>query len=231
GVAVHPRHAGPRHGALLGLGLDETGPRPADAQPSQHRDAHRPQPLARTRRSRSRRAQQRLHGGGDPGDAPPGGRLLRDAGRHGVVPRRRSRAPGGEELTAVGFVGLGQMGLPMARLLVEAGPGGPGYDASAGARAAFGGIDTVQGAAHAETVILMLPSTAVVEQVLLEDGLLETVASGALVVDMGSSEPTSTRRLAEQAAGRGVYLIDAPVSGGVRKAVDGTLTIMAGGPR
>src|SRR5262249_41175072 len=106
-----------------------------------------------------------------------------------------------------------------------------GYDASAGARAAFGGIDTVQGAAHAETVILMLPSTAVVEQVLLEDGLLETVASGALVVDMGSSEPTSTRRLAEQAAGRGVYLIDAPVPGGVRKAVDGTLTIMAGGPR
>jgi 3-hydroxyisobutyrate dehydrogenase len=120
----------------------------------------------------------------------------------------------------------------MARLLVEDGHDVRGYDTSDAARERFEQSVASIGAAadSAEVVILMLPSSAVVEQVLLGDGLLDAVPANTLVVDMGSSEPTSTRRLAETAAARNLQLIDAPVSGGVRKAVDGTLTIMAGGP-
>jgi 3-hydroxyisobutyrate dehydrogenase len=79
-------------------------------------------------------------------------------------------------------------------------------------------------------VILMLPDSAVVAQVLLADGLLEHVASSAVVVDMSSSVPARTRELARTAAERGVTLIDAPVSGGVAGAQSGSLTIMVGGP-
>jgi 3-hydroxyisobutyrate dehydrogenase len=82
----------------------------------------------------------------------------------------------------------------------------------------------------ADVVILMLPDSAVVAQVLLADGLLQHVASSAVVVDMSSSAPARTRELAAAAAERGVTLIDAPVSGGVAGARSGSLTIMAGGP-
>jgi 3-hydroxyisobutyrate dehydrogenase len=75
----------------------------------------------------------------------------------------------------------------------------------------------------------MLPDSTVVEQVLVGDGLLHALRDNALIVDMSSSEPASTQRLAESAMETGVHLIDAPVSGGVLKAVDGTLTIRAGG--
>lgn len=81
-----------------------------------------------------------------------------------------------------------------------------------------------------DTVILMLPSSREVEDLLLgADGLLERLSPGSLVIDMGSSEPTSTQELAERAAGRGIEYLDAPVSGGVAKARTGELTIMVGG--
>lgn len=80
-----------------------------------------------------------------------------------------------------------------------------------------------------DTVILMLPDSAVVESVLVAGGLLTRLPAGALVIDMGSSEPESTRRLAATARARGVGYVDAPVSGGVAKAVTGELSIMLGG--
>jgi 3-hydroxyisobutyrate dehydrogenase len=75
----------------------------------------------------------------------------------------------------------------------------------------------------------MLPNSDVVEAVLLEDGLLGVLPAGATVVDMSSSRPASTRKLAQQATARGVHYVDAPVSGGVTGAESGNLTIMVGG--
>lgn len=78
-----------------------------------------------------------------------------------------------------------------------------------------------------DAVILMLPDSDVVESV-VTDGFLDALRRGAMVVDMGSSRPASTVRLAERAAARGLGFVDAPVSGGTRRAADGTLTIMVG---
>lgn len=83
--------------------------------------------------------------------------------------------------------------------------------------------------ADVEVVILMLPTSTHVEQTLLEDGLLDRLPSTSLVIDMGSSVPASTQRLAELAAARGIAYVDAPVSGGVAKAATGDLTMLVGG--
>ncbi|GAA2178648.1 NAD(P)-dependent oxidoreductase [Leucobacter tardus] len=80
-----------------------------------------------------------------------------------------------------------------------------------------------------ETVILMLPTSAHVEGILLENGLLERLPKGALVIDMGSSVPASTQAIAERAAARGIDYVDAPVSGGITKAASGELAILVGG--
>jgi 3-hydroxyisobutyrate dehydrogenase len=139
---------------------------------------------------------------------------------------------------AVGFVGLGHMGLPMSSRLVTAGYGVLGYDSAPEARAAYeaecgtGAAATLADLATArpQVVLLSLPSSPIVSRVLLDEGLLDLVPPDSLIVDMGSSQPTRTRELAGAAAKRGVQLIDAPVSGGVRGARAGTLTVMAGGP-
>lgn len=136
----------------------------------------------------------------------------------------------------IGFVGLGNMGEPMVRRLAAAGYAVRGYDVAAQARerlADTAGVTLVTAPADvadgADVVILMLPDSSVVEQVLLGDGLLDRVAPTTLIVDMSSSEPARTRALAERAAERGVTLVDAPVSGGVVGAKAGSLTIMTGG--
>jgi 3-hydroxyisobutyrate dehydrogenase len=132
----------------------------------------------------------------------------------------------------VGFVGLGHMGVPMTRRLVAAGHEVRGYDTSAEARERVGeaAVESLAvAAAGAEVVVLMLASSAVVRQVVLDESLLDSVEPGALVVDMGSSDPTQTRELAASAASRGIGYIDAPVSGAVVGAEAGTLTIMFGG--
>jgi len=138
--------------------------------------------------------------------------------------------------TAVAFIGLGNMGRPMATRLAAAGYAVRGFDVDAEARgrvAALDGADAFGSAAEAASgaaaVVLMLPTTAVVKAVLLGGGLLDALAPRTIVIDMGSSEPLETRALAERAAQRGVVLVDAPVSGGVRGATAGTLTVMAGG--
>jgi 3-hydroxyisobutyrate dehydrogenase len=136
----------------------------------------------------------------------------------------------------VAFIGLGQMGQPMAGRLVDAGIAVRGTDVSPEALAAFaarGGIAAARAADAADgatIVITMLPNGAVVRQALLgPDGAAESLGKGALVVDMSSSAPMETRALEKDLAARGIALIDAPVSGGVRRAVDGSLAIMAGG--
>jgi 3-hydroxyisobutyrate dehydrogenase len=128
------------------------------------------------------------------------------------------------------------MGLPMSCRLVEAGYAVQGYDAEPAARERFERDSGAQAAASlagaaagARAVVLMLPSSPIVRSVLVAEGLLEAAGEGALVVDMGSSEPTQTRELAETATAAGVQLVDAPVSGGVIGARAGTLTVMVGG--
>ncbi|BCB75723.1 hypothetical protein Pflav_021330 [Phytohabitans flavus] len=134
----------------------------------------------------------------------------------------------------IGFVGLGNMGGPMAARLVEAGHDLCVYDVLPAAREHFAGTATlaekVTDVSTSDTVLLMLPDSTVVEHVVLGEGLLDQLAPGTLLVDMSSSDPGRTRALAGTAAERGVTLVDAPVSGGVAGAKAGTLTIMVGGP-
>ncbi len=138
-------------------------------------------------------------------------------------------------LPSVAFVGLGNMGAPMSVRLVRAGYTLTGFDLSEDARAALAATgartaETAAGAVRgADVVVLMLPSSAVVEAVLGDPAVREALAAGSTVVDMSSSDPMSTRRLAADLDSQGVTLVDAPVSGGVKGAENGTLTIMAGG--
>jgi 3-hydroxyisobutyrate dehydrogenase len=129
------------------------------------------------------------------------------------------------------------MGEPMVCRLAAAGYRVQAYDAASRARdrlATTPGVTVMNSAASvadgASAVILILPNSDVVEQVLVGDGLLGRVQPPTLIVDMSSSEPARTRALAERAASHGLTLIDAPVSGGVAGAQAGTLTIMTGGP-
>jgi 3-hydroxyisobutyrate dehydrogenase len=137
----------------------------------------------------------------------------------------------------VGFVGLGNMGAPMARNLRQA-----GYpvvvhdvDAARGPRFVedFGGV--AAGApddfAEAGVVITMLPNGSAVAQAILEwqGGIAAALASGSVVVDMSSSSPLDTQALGRELAERGLGLVDAPVSGGITRADSGTLAIMVGG--
>lgn len=135
---------------------------------------------------------------------------------------------------SIGFVGLGNMGIPMARRLVDAGYVVSGYDVSADARdrAADLGVPVVArlgDAVASETVILMLPSSTIVQRVVDDHEFEASVRAGTLVVDMGSSEPAGSRSVAAQLADLGVRMLDAPVSGGVGGAEGGRLTIMVGG--
>lgn len=136
---------------------------------------------------------------------------------------------------AVAFVGLGRMGLPMACRLVRAGVPAVGFDVGPVARDAFaaaGGAvaDSAAAAvAGAGTVILMLPDSGVVESVLGDPQVAAALRPGTTVVDMSSCEPARTRALAERLAAAGVAMVDAPVSGGVARAVTGELAVMVGG--
>lgn len=138
------------------------------------------------------------------------------------------------------FVGLGNMGAPMARRYA------PGrelfvFDMDPGARAAIseetGALALPNLAStpeHVTTVILMLPNSRIVESVVRESvvresGLLAQLRPGSMIIDMGSSEPASTAALAEDAGAAGIAYVDAPVSGGVARAITGELAIMAGG--
>ena len=136
----------------------------------------------------------------------------------------------------VGFIGLGIMGGPMAANLVRAGFDVIGYNrspASVERLVAAGGkaADSVEHAvSEADVVITMLPDFPQVEAVAFGGGgILESAGSGTLYIDMSTIRPQTSRRIATQGAERGLRVLDAPVSGGEKGAVDGVLSIMVGG--
>ncbi len=143
--------------------------------------------------------------------------------------------------TPIGLVGVGNMGAPMARRLARAGHGLVLYDlkrdaadALAGEGAAIEAADTLRDVgARCDVAITMLPNADIVRAVVMGgeavDALVQGMARGGVVIDMSSSAPTATQSLGRALADLGVDLVDAPVSGGVPRATDGTLTIMAGG--
>jgi len=138
----------------------------------------------------------------------------------------------------IGFIGTGTMGLPMVGNLLKKGFAVVAYDAvpaaldgavKLGARAAASSADVAR---QSEMVVTMLPSSSHVEAVYLgPGGVREAIDSGRLCVDMSTIDPAVSRRVAAALAERGVRFIDAPVSGGVPRATDGTLAIMIGGDK
>ena len=137
----------------------------------------------------------------------------------------------------IGFIGLGIMGKPMARNLLKAGYPLVAYDivsatlepiVAAGAKAGTSSRDV---AAQSDIVITMLPNSPEVKQAVLgPDGVLEGARPGLILVDMSSIAPLASREIAEKVRPRGVEMLDAPVSGGEPKAIEGKLAIMVGGP-
>jgi 3-hydroxyisobutyrate dehydrogenase len=134
------------------------------------------------------------------------------------------------------FVGLGNMGRPMAinyapgreLFLYDTNPATAAEVATATNATALPDLKSIP--PHIGTVVLMLPNSRVVESVLRKDpGLFSQLVAGSLIIDMSSSEPESTAALAAEAAELGIDFVDAPVSGGVAKAETGKLAIMAGG--
>ncbi len=139
-------------------------------------------------------------------------------------------------MARIGFIGLGNMGLPMARNLIKAGHGVSGFDvakSAVNALAAAGGAAASSAAAAckgAEILITMLPAGTHVRAVYGGDGgIVANAAAGALLIDSSTIDVESARAGAGAAAARGLAMIDAPVSGGVGGAQAGSLTFMVGG--
>jgi 3-hydroxyisobutyrate dehydrogenase len=139
------------------------------------------------------------------------------------------------ELT-VGFVGLGQMGWPMAANLHTAGFSLVVRDADAATQARFAlehpdalTADSPAAFAVADLVVTMLPNGGSVRDALIDWGIATVLAPGALVVEMSSADPSDTLRLAADLAKDGIAIVDAPVSGGVPRAISGELSLMVGG--
>lgn len=139
-------------------------------------------------------------------------------------------------MAAIGFIGLGNMGLPMARNLVAAGHAVAGFDrvssaleaaVAGGARAAGSALEA---AAGAEVVITMLPEGRHVREVYLgADGIIAHAAPTALLIDCSTIDVASARAVDHAAGEQGLEVLDAPVSGGVAGAEKATLTFMVGG--
>lgn len=136
----------------------------------------------------------------------------------------------------IGFIGLGIMGKPMAKNLLKSGYEIICYDINEAAvkevveAGAVEGKSSKEIAQKCDTIITMLPNSPHVETVILgEDGVLEGAKEGTVIIDMSSIDPTVTKKLYSVLKEKGIDLIDAPVSGGEPKAVDGTLSIMVGG--
>ncbi len=136
----------------------------------------------------------------------------------------------------IGFIGLGIMGKPMSKNLLKAGYDVTVFDivqaavdevVAAGAKAASSPKDV---AAQTDIIITMLPNSPHVKKAVLgEGGVIEGAKPGALVADMSSIAPLAAKEVAAKLAEKGVRMLDAPVSGGEPKAIDGTLSIMVGG--
>jgi len=139
---------------------------------------------------------------------------------------------------SVGFIGLGIMGQPMALNLVKAGYKVAAFNRTrdkarsleqAGAMTAS---SPAEAARSADAVVMIVSDTAAVESVVTgKDGILETLRSGAIVIDSSTISPTASRRMACLAAGKGASWLDAPVTGSKHGAEKGELTFMIGGDR
>ncbi len=138
----------------------------------------------------------------------------------------------------LGFVGLGNMGAPICLRLLQRGYQVTVFDIArermtplveAGAQAA----DALAAlGATCDVILLSLPASDIIEEVTLgPEGLAQAMRPGSALIDLSSAQPSSTRRIASALASRGVSMLDAPVSGGVPRARDGSLTVMAGGDR
>jgi 2-hydroxy-3-oxopropionate reductase len=138
----------------------------------------------------------------------------------------------------IGFIGLGIMGKPMAKNLLKAGHEVVCFDVNkdnvenvvaAGAKAAASAADV---ASQVPLVITMLPNSPHVKSVVMgEGGVLEGAAEGLILIDMSSIAPLASQEVEKACAQKKVRMLDAPVSGGEPKAVDGTLAIMVGGEK
>lgn len=138
----------------------------------------------------------------------------------------------------IGFIGLGIMGKPMAKNLLKAGYSLTVYDINPeplkevvadGAQEASSSKEVAE---KSEVVITMLPNSPDVKLVVLgENGVLDGAKPGTILVDMSSIAPLVAKEVAAKAQEKGVVMLDAPVSGGEPKAIEGTLSIMVGGPQ
>ena len=138
----------------------------------------------------------------------------------------------------IGFIGLGIMGKPMAKNLLKAGyslvvsdinPAPVKELVAAGAEAASSAKEVAQ---KTEVLITMLPNSPHVKAAVMgPNGVLEGAKPGMIIVDMSSIAPLAAKEVAAKAAEKGVEMLDAPVSGGEPKAIDGTLSIMVGGKK
>lgn len=133
----------------------------------------------------------------------------------------------------IGFIGLGNMGGRMTACLVRAGVDVQGFDAREGTAAELGATTAATAAAvvaETDVVLLSLPDSKVVESVVYSDpAFLQNVRPGQVIVDLSTSAPESTRRIAADVASRGASYLDAGISGGAAAAEKGTLTLMIGG--
>ena len=138
----------------------------------------------------------------------------------------------------VGFVGIGNIGEPVCRHLLDEGYELIIYDADPEALARLAETTAEPAASpealaiESDVVLLSLPNSDVVEEVVFgEGGLKEGLSSGKALIDTSSSRPSSTRGISKRLAAEGIDMLDAPVSGGVLRAREGTLSIMVGGKR
>src|ERR1700732_389610 len=139
-------------------------------------------------------------------------------------------------MAAIGFIGLGNMGAPMAANLVRAGHRVTGFDLVPRAIEALAGkggdaaASAAEGAAGGDIVITMLPAGPQVRSVYLdEDGVLANARRGALLIDCSTIDVETARAVAAAAKGAGFDMLDAPVSGGVAGAEAASLTFTVGG--
>ncbi|MET3506574.1 NAD(P)-dependent oxidoreductase [Halalkalibacter oceani] len=133
----------------------------------------------------------------------------------------------------IGFIGIGQMGRWMVEHLLKAGYNLTMFDTNPDATISFKDARTASSikelGAKSDIVILMLPNSPIVESVVTGDnGLFRSMKPGGIIIDMSSSYVLSTKKLSQKAASTGLTFVDAPVSGGVKGAKAGTLTIMVG---
>lgn len=136
----------------------------------------------------------------------------------------------------LGYVGLGNIGEPVVRHLLQAGYEVLVHDTRAEAVARLDDTsaepvgDPKVLASAADVVLLSLPNSTIVEEV-VKGGIMQGFCAGKVLIDTSSSRPSSTRALAKELAERGADMLDAPVSGGVLRAKEGTLSVMVGGKR